>query len=110
MLVDWPKNDEIMEDFANRIVKSFIVFSSSNVIRKLKLRKMRWMGHVAGTEEMSSACKILAKIVKRRNLGGKVILKRMLVKWHVLVDWIRLPCDEDLLQALVNTLMNLHAH
>jgi hypothetical protein len=56
----WTQRDEIMggwrklrnEDLHN-------LFSSPSIIRMIKLRRMRWAGHVARMGVKSNACRVL---------------------------------------------------
>jgi hypothetical protein len=43
-----------------------ILFSSPNIIRQIKSRRMRWAGHVARTGEERNVCKVL---MGKRPLG-----------------------------------------
>jgi hypothetical protein len=45
-----PKKEKVQETGKNDITKSSTIYSSSNNIRIIKLRKMRWTGHLASTE------------------------------------------------------------
>jgi hypothetical protein len=38
-----------------------ILYSSQNIIRQIKSRRMRWAGHVAGMEEERKICKVLVE-------------------------------------------------
>jgi hypothetical protein len=47
------------------------LYASSNVIRVIKSRRMRWAGHVARREELRHACKILVgNYLRKGQLGG----------------------------------------
>jgi hypothetical protein len=47
-----------------------ILYSSPNIIRQIKLRKMRWAGHVAGMEEERKVYRVLVgKPEGKRPLG-----------------------------------------
>ena len=49
------------------------LYYASNTIRVIKIRRLRWAGHVARMEEARSACKILGgKPTRRRPLGRQM--------------------------------------
>jgi hypothetical protein len=86
------------------------LYSSPNIIRMIKSRRMRWGGHVARMGQKRNAYRIL---VGKRPLGRprcrwmdniKIDLRE--IGWDVM-DWIYLAQDRDQWRALVNTVMNL---
>jgi hypothetical protein len=90
------------------------LYSSPNIIRQIKSRRMRWAGHVARMGEERNVCRVLMG-----NPKGKRPLGRTRRRWEDgikmdlretgwgSVDWIQLTQDRDRWWALVNTLMNL---
>jgi len=61
------------------------LYSSPNIVRVIKSRRMRWGGHVAHMGEMKYAYKFVRKLKGRdhsENLGtdGKIILEWILGK------------------------------
>jgi hypothetical protein len=46
-------------------------YSSSNIIRVIKSRILRWAGHVASMGDRISACKVLVRITEERRLLGR---------------------------------------
>jgi hypothetical protein len=62
------------------------LYPSTNIVRVIKSRKMRWAGHVTRMEEMRNAYKILVGNLKRRDrwedlgIDGKIILEWILEK------------------------------
>jgi hypothetical protein len=91
-----------------------ILYSSPNVIRQIKSRSMRWVGHVARMGEDRNVYKVLmGKPEGKRPLGRprcrwedgmRMDLRE--IGWGS-VDWIRLAQDMDWWRAVVNAMMNL---
>jgi hypothetical protein len=90
------------------------LYSSPDIIRQVKSRRMRWAGHVARMGEERKVYKVLVgKPEGRRPLGrprrrwGDGI--RMDLREIGLggVDWIRLAQDRDWWRAVVSAAMNL---
>jgi hypothetical protein len=91
-----------------------VLYSSPNIIRHIKSRRMRWAGHVARMGEERNVYKALMG-----NPEGKRPLVRPRHRWEdgfrmdlreiglESVDWIQLAQDRDRWQALVNTVINL---
>jgi hypothetical protein len=89
------------------------LYSSPNIIRIIKSRRMRYAGHVTRMEEKRNACRILGEKARRKEPLGKP--RRRLVDniemdlreigWGD-IDWIDLAQDRDQWRALVNTVMN----
>jgi hypothetical protein len=85
-----------------------------SIIRTMKLRKMRWAGHVARMGEKRNANRSLAgKPEGRRPLGRprrrwvyNIRMDLVEVGWGD-VDWIGLAQDRDRRGALVNSVLNL---
>jgi hypothetical protein len=90
------------------------LYSSPNIIRQIKSRRMRWAGYVARMGEERNVYKVLMGKPE-----GKRPLERPRHRWEDgirvdlkeiglgSVDWIQLAQDRDRWQALVNTVMNL---
>jgi hypothetical protein len=57
--------------------KLYNLYSSPNIIRVMKSRRMRWTGNVARMAEKSSACRILV-----RKPQGKRPLRRPRHRWE----------------------------
>jgi hypothetical protein len=74
---DWRKLHN--EDLHN-------LYSSPNIIRIIKSRRMRWAGHEARVREKRNAYRILVgkpegkRLLGRPNVGGRVIWKWILEK------------------------------
>jgi hypothetical protein len=54
-----PKRDEVTGEWRNCITKSFVICTLRQVIRIIKLRRMRWAGHVARIGEKRNADRLL---------------------------------------------------
>jgi hypothetical protein len=55
-----PKRDHVTGDWRNLHNEELHnLYCSPNIIRMIKSRRMRWVGHVAGLEETRNACRIL---------------------------------------------------
>jgi hypothetical protein len=90
-------------------------YSSTDIIRQIKSRRMRWAGHVACRGEGRNMYRILVgKPEGKRPLGRprrrwedgiKMDLKE--IGFGGEVEWIHLAQDRDRWQALVNAVMNL---
>jgi len=86
------------------------LYSSPNIVRVIKSRRVRWAGHVAHMGEGRGVYRVLV---------GKPPLVRPRCKWedNIKMDlqevgcgsvgWIELAEDRDRWQALVNVVMNL---
>jgi hypothetical protein len=91
-----------------------ILYSSPNIIRQIKSRRMSWMAHVACMGEERNVYKILmGKPEGKRPLarprcrwkdGIRMDLRE--IGWGS-VEWIQLAQNRDRWWALTNTVMNL---
>jgi hypothetical protein len=90
------------------------LYSSPNIIRMIKSRRMIWAGHVARIGETRNAYRILVgKLEGERPLGrprrrwvDNIQIDLREIGWDGM-DWIKLAQDRDQWRALVNTVMNL---
>jgi hypothetical protein len=98
-----PKRDEVTGEWRklhNEALHN--LYSSPNIIRMIKSRRMRWVGHVVRMGEKRNAYTILVgKPEGRRPLGRprrrwvdniKIDLREM--GWDI-VDWVDLAQDRD---------------
>jgi hypothetical protein len=90
------------------------LYSSPDIVRQIKSRRMRWAGHVARMGEGRNVYRALVgKPEGKRPLerprrrwedGIKMNLRE--IGWGG-VEWIHLAQDRDLWRAVVNAVMNL---
>jgi hypothetical protein len=109
-----PKRDEVPGDWRKlHNEELYNLYSSPNIIRMIKSRRMRWAGHVAQMRMKRSGYSILMGTPEGRPLGRprrrwedniKIDLRE--IGWDGM-DWIDLAQDRDQWRALVNTEMNL---
>jgi hypothetical protein len=90
------------------------LYSSPSIIRILKSRRMRWVGHVARIGEKWNVYRLLVgKPEGKRLPGGRRrrwidnIKIDLLEIGLIIVDWIGLAQDRYRCRALVNSVMNL---
>ena len=90
------------------------LYPSSNIVRVIKSRRLRWAGHVARMEEGRSAFKML-----RGKPTGKRPLGRPRLRWKAIIrmdleyigidarNWVDSAQDRYYWRALVITALNL---
>jgi hypothetical protein len=91
-----------------------ILYSSPNIIRQIKSRRMRWAGHVACMGGEGNVYMVLmGKPEGKRPLGRPrcrledgIRMDLMDIGWES-VEWIQLAQDMDWWRALVNIMMKL---
>jgi hypothetical protein len=90
-----------------------ISYSSTNIIRQIKSRRMRWAGHVACMGEERKVYKgLVGRPEGKRPLGSPrrrwedgIRMDLRGIGWGSL-EWIQLAQNRDRWRALVNTVMN----
>jgi hypothetical protein len=110
-----PKRDEVTGEW-RRLHNEELndLYSSPNIFRVIKSRRMRWAGHVARTVDGGGAHRILFGRPEgrrpfgrtRRRLKDNIKMDLQEVGWRGM-NWIDLAQDSDKWRALVNVVMNL---
>jgi hypothetical protein len=115
-----PKRDEVTGEWRKLHNEELhILYSSQNIIRQIKSRRMRCVGHVAHIgeerrgEEKNVYRVLMGKPEGKRPLGrprcrweNGIRMDLREIGWGS-VDWIQLAKDRDWWWAYVNTVMNL---
>jgi hypothetical protein len=110
-----PKRDEVTGEWRKLHNEELhILYSSQNILRQIKSRRMRWAGHVARMGEERNVYRVLmGKSEGKRPLGRQrrrwkdgIRMDLRETGWRS-VDWIQLAQDRDWWRSLVNTVMNL---
>ncbi|KAJ4444162.1 hypothetical protein ANN_05951 [Periplaneta americana] len=103
------KRDEVVEEWRKlHNAQLHALYSSSDIFRNIKSRRLRWAGHVARMGESRNANRVL---VGRQE--GKRPLGRPRRRWDLREvgyddrDWINLVQDGDRWRAYVRAAMNL---
>jgi hypothetical protein len=79
-----PKREEVTGEWRKLYNEELNdLYSSPNIIRVIKLRRLRWAGHVAHMGERRDAYRVL---VGRRE--GKRPLVKPRHRWDILLRWI----------------------
>jgi len=110
-----PRRDKVLGEW-RRLHNEELndLYSSPNIVRVIKSRRMRWAGHVALMGEERAVYRVLlGKPEGRRPLGrprrrwAYNIRMNLQEVGCVYKDWIGLAQDSDRWQTLVSALMNL---
>ena len=110
-----PKKDEVKGNWRRlHNEELYALYSSPNVIRMIKSRKMTWMGQVTRMGDRRGACRILVgrlegrRPFERPRIGCEDNIKMNLqeVGWGGM-GWTDLAWDRDSWQAIVKAAMNI---
>jgi hypothetical protein len=110
-----PERDEVAGEWRRlHNMELYSLYSSPNIIRAIKSRRLRWAGHVARMGERRGVYRALVgKPEGRRPLGrtrrrweDNIKMDLQEVGWGGM-DWIDQAQDRDRWRALVNAVMNL---
>jgi hypothetical protein len=110
-----PKRDEVTGKWRSLHNKELNdLYSSPNIIRAIKSRRMRWAGHVARMGEGRGTYRVLVGRPERRRPLGRprrrwednIKMDLQKVGWGCM-DWIDMAQDRDRWRALVSAVMNL---
>jgi len=89
------------------------LYCSPNIIQVIKMRRMKWAGHVARRMEKRGAYRVLVgksagkSHLEDPGLDGRIILRWIFSKWGCGdMDWIDLAQDRDKWWALANVVRN----
>jgi hypothetical protein len=109
------KRDEVTEEWRKLYDEELHdLYSSPTIVRVIKSRRMRWMGHVAQMGEGGGVYRVLVGKPE-----GKRPLERPRRRWEDNIkmdlqevgcggmDWIELAQDRERWRVLVNVVMNL---
>jgi hypothetical protein len=110
-----PKRDEVTGEWRKLYNEELHnLYSSTDIIRQVKSRRMRWAGHLARMGEERKVYKVLVgKPEGKRPLGRPRLRWEDGIRmdlWEIGlggVDWIRLSQDRDRWRAVVSAVMNL---
>jgi hypothetical protein len=109
-----PKRDEVTGDWRKLHNEELHnLYSSPSIIRLIKSRRMRWVGHVARIGEKMNDYRILVgKPEGKKPLGSprhrwvdKIKVDLREIGWDG-VDWIDMAQDKDQWRDLVNMVLN----
>jgi hypothetical protein len=87
------------------------LYCSPNIVRVIKSRRNKWVGHVESMGKGEAYTEISCEEFRKRDhlqdpgLDGRTILKWIFRMWNM--DWIELAQDRDSWWALVNAVIKL---
>jgi len=110
-----PKRDKILREWRKLHNEELNdLYCSTNIVRVIKSRRMRWAGHVTRMGKRKGICRVLVgKPEGKRPLGRTRRRLEDNIKMYLQevgcggMDWIELAQDKDRWWELVNVVMNL---
>jgi len=88
-----------------------------NIVRVIKSRRMRWVGHVAGIGEIKGSYRVHVRKPEGKRPHGRPRLRREGNIKMVLqkvgcgsMDWTKVAQERDRWRARMNAVMNLQLH
>jgi len=110
-----PRRDKVMGEWRRlHNVELNDLYSSPNIVRVIKLRRMRWAGHVARMGEVTGVYRVLVgKPEGKRQLGRPRHRRVDNIRMDLqevgcgYMDWIGLAQDTDRWWMLVSAEMNI---
>jgi hypothetical protein len=108
-----PRRDEVKGELRRLHNEELIdLYSSPNIVRVIKSRRMRWAGHVARMGERRVAYRVLVgkpegDLERHRRRWEDNIKTDLREVGCGCVDWIGLAQDRDRWRVLVSAVMNL---
>ena len=110
-----PRRDEVTGEWRKlHNEKLSDLYSSPNIVRVIKSRRMRWAGHLARMGDRKGAHKVLvgkpegkSPLGRPRHRWEDNIKRNLQELGYEGMDWIELAQDRDRWRALVNAVMNL---
>ena len=109
----WTKRDAVTGEWRKLHNEELNdLYSSLNIVRVIKSRRMRWAGHVTRMEGRGVHKDLVGKPKGKRPLGRPICRWENNIKMDLeevgrgCGDWMELAQDRDRLRALVSTVMN----
>jgi hypothetical protein len=110
-----PKRDEVTGQWRKlHSGELHNLYSSPDIVRQIKSRRMRWVGHVARMGEGRNVYSVLVGKREGKRISGRPRCRcEDVIKMNVReigwggVEWILLARDRDRWRAVVNSVMNL---